>query len=107
MNNIVSLYNTILNESSWMDKKTIYKNEFGYIKGYQRDDGRWEIMEFVIYPEYRGTGKARELAKFIPQRARLYAHPLNSSTQQSKLIEFYKSIGFKLSDSDEKILERD
>jgi len=93
--------------TDWQDKHTIYEDETGYIKGYQADDGRWWIMEFAIKPEYRGKGKARELATHLPWKCRLYAHPTAEATiGVGDLIKFYESLGFVLVDRNQHIMVR-
>jgi ribosomal protein S18 acetylase RimI-like enzyme len=83
----------------WQDKKTIFEDETGYIKGYQMDDGRWSIMEFVIKPKFRGKGRARELASHLPWKCRLFAQPLEKDgikpIDTEILIKFYESLGFR------------
>lgn len=88
--------------ADWRYKHTIYEDETGYIKGYQADDGRWWIMEFAIKPEYRGKGLAKELAKHLPWKCRLYAWPMFNMVRKEKvdilgadqLKAFYKNLGF-------------
>jgi len=76
----------------------LYQNEFGYVKGYVDKDGYTFIDKLYIYPEYRGQGKAKELMKHIPRKARLLAQPMNTkddpSIPRDNLISFYKSLGF-------------
>lgn len=77
----------------------IYNNEYGYIKGKKLPDGYWWIDKFYIYPEFRGKGVARELAKHIPEKSKLLAQPLIVKGQthlpRQPLIDFYKSLGFQ------------
>lgn len=80
-------------------KNIIYKDDYGYIKGKLQKDGYWFIDKFFVYPEYRGKGYARELAKHIPQKAKLLAQPLyvkgETVLDRDPLIQFYKSLGFE------------
>lgn len=98
--------------ANWQDKHVIYEDETGYIKGYQNDDGRWWIMEFVINPKFRGKGLARELAKHLPRKCRLYAYPLfnmkGNKLDLEALTRFYESLGFRFEgDKNERIMVRD
>lgn len=57
------------------------------------------IQSFVIYKRFRGKGLARELAKRLPKKCWLYALPMSkrkNGLDEVKLINFYKSLGFKL-----------
>ena len=104
---LASSYNWYKMASDWKDKHTIYEDVTGYIKGYQADDGRWWIMEFAVKPEYRGKGKARELASHLPWQCRLYAHPTADSTMGlDDLIKFYERLGFELVDRNQHIMVR-
>lgn len=88
----------ILNEA--IDSKNLfYKNDYGYIKGYMRPDGYFWVDKIYVYPEYRGQGKAKELASHIPKKAMLLAQPLyvkgENVMDKDNLIKFYSSLGFQ------------
>lgn len=89
----------------------IYKDKTGYIKGYLRSDGWWWIAEFVINPKFRGKGLARELAKHIPRKSRLYAWPMFNMPGKKlgvdDLKNFYRSIGFKDVENEPDVMERE
>ncbi len=97
---------------TWQDKRTLYSDKTGYIKGFQADDGRWWVMEFVINPEYRGKGFSRELAKHIPEKSRVYVQPLDFKKggkeilDHRQLISFYQSLGFKNMTDNAFVMER-
>lgn len=94
----------VLSFSNWFESKivyknTIYKDDTGYIVGYQQEDGYWWIEKFVIYPQFRGKNLARKLASHLPFRSKLLAYPLvnmgDVHLPQEKLIDFYISLGFE------------
>ncbi len=99
---------------TWQDKRTLYSDKTGYIKGFRDDDERWHIMEFVIFPEYRGKGLARELAKHIPWKSVLYVSPLVQHGETSpkqilnsgQLMDFYQSLGFESTEEDVHVMVR-
>lgn len=89
----------------------IYQDEHGYIKGKLLKDGYWWIEKIYVYPEYRGQGYARELAKHIPEKASLLAQPLfvkgEKVLNKDDLINFYKSLGFEeFPDSNDNMIMR-
>lgn len=83
-----------------INDQIIFKNSHGYISGYQLKDGYWFISKFVIHARFRGKGFARELAKHIPQRAKLLCYPLygfndDNLLTREQLKKFYLSLGFE------------
>ncbi len=82
-----------------INRNVIYKDSKGYITGYLTKDGYMFINKFVVHSRYRGTGYARELAKYIPQKAKLWPFPLFKFDEENilnheQLIKFYSSLGF-------------
>lgn len=81
-------------------KQLIYKDSKGYICGYLMKDGYWFINKFVVHSRYRGTGYAKQLAKHLPQKAKLWPFPLfgfdsDNSLNHEQLIKFYTFLGFQ------------
>lgn len=62
---------------------------------YQSEDGKCFILDFWIFPEYRGNGIGRQcfslLEKYTKKDGALY-HQLNSTKDNS--IRFWNSLGF-------------
>lgn len=88
-----------------IDKQIIFKDKTGYICGYKLKDDYWFISKFVIHSKFRGKGYARDLAKHIPQKAKLWAYPLfnfkeDSCLNRNQLIKFYLSLGFEESEDE-------
>lgn len=82
-----------------INRNVIYKDSKGYISGYKMKDDYWFINKFVIYSRYRGKGFAKELAKYIPQKAKLWPYPLYNFDEDNilnhdQLLKFYASLGF-------------
>jgi ribosomal protein S18 acetylase RimI-like enzyme len=72
-----------------------YETEYGRIIGYQHGE-YFKVTDFLIHPQYRGKGKARELAKNIPLKAKLQANPTGPGLNLTQLVKFYESLGFKI-----------
>lgn len=63
---------------------------------YTTEDGKCFIMEYCVYPEYRGNGTGKECAKVLlnwaEENGALYAE-LNYGSNDRRL-RFWKSVGF-------------
>lgn len=69
---------------------------------YDADDGKCFLMEFCIYPEFRGKGAGRKCARLLLDWARengaSYAELNSGSDDRSR---FWKTIGFRENGADE------
>ena len=70
---------------------------------YTTEDGKCFIMEFCVYPEFRGNGTGKECAKVLLNWARengaLYAE-LNYGSDERRR-RFWESVGFDLNGADQ------
>lgn len=77
----------------------MYKFTYGYIK-VSIYESKTHIDEFVVYPEYRGKGYARQLAQHLPKHCCLLCYPMYSKALGSSILgldalcAFYESLGF-------------
>lgn len=77
-------------------KPIIILKRYGFISFSKYPDNIF-INAFVIYKKYRGRGKARKLAQYLPKQCKLLALPLEDCPlSMEQLINFYKSIDFVL-----------
>jgi ribosomal protein S18 acetylase RimI-like enzyme len=74
--------------------KIIYQDKTGYISGYYQEDKTFYLYQFLIYPDFRGKGLARKLAKYIPKKCELMVVENNEVLNQQQLVSFYESLGF-------------
>ncbi len=78
---------------------TYYEDETGFIKAHYLTDGTLYIDELYIFPEFRGLGHGKRIAKSLPCGTMLLASPLkelDGSETKVNLIKFYESCGFVL-----------
>ena len=70
---------------------------------YTTEDGKCFIMEFCVYPEYRGNGTGRDCARVLLDWARengaMYAE-LNDAGEERRE-RFWRSVGFQKNGADE------
>ena len=63
---------------------------------YQSEDGKCFILDFWIYPEYRGHGRGRQCFHLLEERTRADgATYFELNAEEERRIRFWKSLGFK------------
>ena len=70
--------------------------------GYTREDGKCFLMDFWVFPEYRGNGMGHRCFKAFEERTRAEGakyYEINSTKEDS--VRFWKSLGFVENGKDE------